>query len=289
MTTQSGRLDGSVCPEATGRRLASYRVRFYPEDVFERFGEDGRRVVLLAQEEARLLQHHYIGTEHVLLGLLHEGHGVAAQALEAEGVSLEAARDQTQDLVEPKPQSPAGHIPFTPRAKSVLEASLREALQLGHNYIGTEHILLGIVRVGDSVATQVLVALGVDFTQLRQRVTDLVARLSPEPARVHVMSGPLATNVARGHCALCGRDLWEVDRYVSATTAAVCDQCIADAQRALQEAPAAVAASRDIPMPPRVFGPAPNDPAEAREIEHAFRTIFGDPPAPPPTPTPTLL
>src|SRR6266498_1204319 len=114
--------------------------------MFERFTDRARRVVVLAQEEARLLNHNYIGTEHILLGLIHEGEGVAAKALESLGISLEAVRAQVEEIIGQGQQAPSGHIPFTPRAKKVLELSLREALQLGHNYIGTEHILLGLIR-----------------------------------------------------------------------------------------------------------------------------------------------
>ena len=117
-------------------------------ELFERFTDRARRVVVLAQEEARLLNHNYIGTEHILLGLIHEGEGIASQALESLGISLEAVRDQVEEIIGQGSQSPNGHIPFTPRAKKVLELSLREALQLGHNYIGTEHILLGLIREG---------------------------------------------------------------------------------------------------------------------------------------------
>jgi len=116
--------------------------------MFERFTDRARRVVVLAQEEARMLNHNYIGTEHILLGLIHEGEGVAAKALESLGISLDAVREQVQEIIGQGQQAPSGHIPFTPRAKKVLELSLREALQLGHNYIGTEHILLGLIREG---------------------------------------------------------------------------------------------------------------------------------------------
>ena len=124
--------------------------------MFERFTDRARRVVVLAQEEARMLSHNYIGTEHILLGLIHEGDGIAAKALESLGVSLEAVRAQVEEIIGQGQQAPSGHIPFTPRAKKVLELSLREALQLGHNYIGTEHILLGLIREGEGVAAQVL-------------------------------------------------------------------------------------------------------------------------------------
>jgi ATP-dependent Clp protease ATP-binding subunit ClpA len=138
--------------------------------MFERFTDRARRVVVLAQEEARMLNHNYIGTEHVLLGLLRESGGVAAKALESLGISLEAVRQQVEEIVGKGQQAPSGHIPFTPRAKKVLELSLREALQLGHDYIGTEHILLGLIREGEGVAAEVLVRLGADLNRVRQQV-----------------------------------------------------------------------------------------------------------------------
>jgi ATP-dependent Clp protease ATP-binding subunit ClpC len=143
--------------------------------VFERFTDRARRVVVLAQEEARLLNHNYIGTEHILLGLIHEGEGVAAKALESLGISLEAVRAQVEEIIGHGGSAPSGHIPFTPRAKKVLELSLREALQLGHNYIGTEHILLGLIREGEGVAAQVLVKLGADLSRVRQQVIQLLS------------------------------------------------------------------------------------------------------------------
>src|SRR5437763_1525711 len=145
------------------------------EPVFERFTDRARRVVVLAQEEARLLNHNYIGTEHILLGLIHEGEGVAAKALESLGISLEAVRAQVEEIIGHGGSAPSGHIPFTPRAKKVLELSLREALQLGHNYIGTEHILLGLIREGEGVAAQVLVSLGADLSRVRQQVIQLLS------------------------------------------------------------------------------------------------------------------
>src|SRR6266576_895845 len=142
--------------------------------MFERFTDRARRVVVLAQEEARMLNHNYIGTEHILLGLIQEGEGVAAKALESLGISLEAVRQQVEEIIGQGQQAPSGHIPFTPRAKKVLELSLREALQLGHNYIGTEHILLGLIREGEGVAAQVLVKLGADLNKVRQQVIQLL-------------------------------------------------------------------------------------------------------------------
>ena len=143
--------------------------------MFERFTDRARRVVVLAQEEAKMLNHNYIGTEHILLGLIHEGEGVAAKALEELGISLDAVREQVQDIIGQGQQQPTGHIPFTPRAKKVLELSLREALQLGHSYIGTEHILLGLIREGEGVAAQVLVKLGADLNRVRQQVIQLLS------------------------------------------------------------------------------------------------------------------
>jgi ATP-dependent Clp protease ATP-binding subunit ClpC len=143
--------------------------------LFERFTDRARRVVVLAQEEARLLNHNYIGTEHILLGLIHEGEGVAAKALESLSISLEGVRAQVEEIIGQGGSSPSGHIPFTPRAKKVLELSLREALQLGHNYIGTEHILLGLIREGEGVAAQVLVKLGADLSRVRQQVIQLLS------------------------------------------------------------------------------------------------------------------
>ena len=146
--------------------------------MFERFTDRARRVVVLAQEEARLLNHNYIGTEHILLGLIHEGEGVAAKALESLGISLEKVRQQVEEIIGAGQSPPSGHIPFTPRAKKVLELSLREALQLGHNYIGTEHILLGLIREGEGVAAQVLVKLGADLGRVRQQVIQLLSGYS---------------------------------------------------------------------------------------------------------------
>jgi ATP-dependent Clp protease ATP-binding subunit ClpA len=143
--------------------------------MFERFTDRARRVIVLAQEEARLLNHNYIGTEHLLLGLAHEGEGVAAMALESLGISPEAVRAQVEEIIGQGQRAPTGHIPITPRAKKVFELSHREALQLGHNYIGTEHILLGLLREGEGVAAQVLVKLGADLSRVRQQVIQLLS------------------------------------------------------------------------------------------------------------------
>ncbi|MEJ3750145.1 Clp protease N-terminal domain-containing protein, partial [Actinomycetes bacterium KLBMP 9797] len=174
--------------------------------MFERFTDRARRVVVLAQEEARMLNHNYIGTEHILLGLIHEGEGVAAKALESLGISLEGVRQQVEEIIGQGQQAPSGHIPFTPRAKKVLELSLREALQLGHNYIGTEHILLGLIREGEGVAAQVLVKLGADLNRVRQQVIQLlsghvekapVGEPAPAPSTVLDQYGQNLTQDAR--------------------------------------------------------------------------------------------
>ena len=169
---------GSVRPVlwAGGQVLSRARRRA----TFERFTERARRVVAQAQEEARMLDHGYIGTEHILLGLIHESDGAAAKALESLGISLDAVRQQVEEIMGQGQHTPYGHIPFTLRAKKVLQLSLREAEQLGHNYIGTEHILLGLIREGHGVAAQVLVKLGADRDRVRQQVVQLISSQPPQ-------------------------------------------------------------------------------------------------------------
>ena len=151
--------------------------------MFERFTDRAKQVVVLAQTQASLLNHNYIGTEHLLLGLIEEGEGVAAQTLERLNISLELARAEVEEMIGRGGAPAAGHIPFTPRAKKVLELSLREALQLGHNHIGTEHLLLGLIREGEGVAAQVLVKLGADLDRVRAQVLELLEVDEPAPAR----------------------------------------------------------------------------------------------------------
>jgi ATP-dependent Clp protease ATP-binding subunit ClpC len=151
--------------------------------VFERFTDRARRVVVLAQEEARMLNHNYIGTEHILLGLVRERDGVAATALDSLNIRLDAVRREVEEIIGRGQAAPTGHIPFTPRAKKVLELSLREALQLGHNYIGTEHILLGLIREGEGVAAQVLEKLGADLDRVRQTVIQVLSGYAAGAAR----------------------------------------------------------------------------------------------------------
>jgi ATP-dependent Clp protease ATP-binding subunit ClpC len=150
--------------------------------MFERFTDRARATVVHAQEEARLLRHNYIGTEHILLGLLREGEGVAARSLQALGVSTDRVGREVEEIIGEGEKAPGGHIPFTPRAKKVLELALREALQLSHNYIGTEHILLGLVREGEGVAAQVLVRLGASLDRVRQQVVRTLRQTPAEPA-----------------------------------------------------------------------------------------------------------
>jgi hypothetical protein len=165
----------SVLGRVGRARLRRVRRKQERGAMFERFTNRARRAVVLAQEEARLLNHNYIGTEHLLLGLIHEGEGVAAKALESLDVSLEAVRREVEEIIGQGQSAPTGHIPFTPRAKKVLELSLREARKLHCNYIGTEHILLGLVREGEGVAAQILVKLGADLPRVRQQVVQLLS------------------------------------------------------------------------------------------------------------------
>ncbi len=149
-------------------------MRKQPTGMFVRFTDRARRAVHLAQEEARLLRHDHVGAEHLLLGLLYEGEGVAVKALESLGISLHGVRDQVEEIIGHGQGPAAGHLPFTPRAKKVLELSLREALALGHHYIGTEHLLLAVLREGESVAAQALARLGADHAGVRERVLSLL-------------------------------------------------------------------------------------------------------------------
>ncbi|PKF68428.1 Clp protease N-terminal domain-containing protein, partial [Corynebacterium mastitidis] len=170
--------------------------------MFERFTDRARRVIVLAQEEARMLNHNYIGTEHILLGLIHEGEGVAAKALESMGISLDDVRREVEEIIGHGTQPHTGHIPFTPRAKKVLELSLREGLQMGHKYIGTEFLLLGLIREGEGVAAQVLVKLGADLPRVRQQVIQLLSGYEggqgTNPENNQPSGGPVGAGAAAG-------------------------------------------------------------------------------------------
>ncbi|MBZ8176448.1 AAA domain-containing protein [Corynebacterium poyangense] len=166
--------------------------------MFERFTDRARRVIVLAQEEARMLNHNYIGTEHILLGLIQEGEGVAAKALESMGISLDAVRHEVEEIIGHGSQPHQGNIPFTPRAKKVLELSLREGLQMGHKYIGTEFLLLGLIREGDGVAAQVLVKLGADLPRVRQQVIQLLSGYEGNQAEQDQGGGPIGAGAGGG-------------------------------------------------------------------------------------------
>jgi hypothetical protein len=268
--------------------------------MFERFTDRARRVLVLAQEQARILNHSFIGTEHILLALIDERDGIAAQALSAAGIRLETARAKVEETVTlparaPETMSP----PFTPRAKKVLELSLRQALHLGHNYIGTEHILLGLIQEGEGVGYQVLCGLGVNPSQVRQ---DVIRRVGPSHVEEQSTSGWPATsgplsgwgNVVpqRGiagatampgrmmmpgqHlsnvCLLCGRDLLEVGHYVTNGAVNVCEVCITDSARLVEDASPD---ERSLTLPPRVFGDVPDKNAVGEIVLAATKVFEG--------------
>jgi ATP-dependent Clp protease ATP-binding subunit ClpC len=232
--------------------------------VFERFTDRARRVVVLAQEEARLLDHSYIGTEHILLGLVHEEEGLAARALELLGISLVAVRREVEQSIGRGDGPPAGHVPFTPRAKKVLELSLREALQLGHNYIGTEHILLGLVREGEGVAATVLQSFGVELERVREVVIDLVQGRDVEPGRGPVRQPPRGIRPAA--CAFCGTASPQCGALFTAPRGAalICERCVGRAAGLLaRETPAEPAGGGEPREPEPGDGDAGTDDAPA--------------------------
>jgi hypothetical protein len=244
--------------------------------MFERFTDRSRRVLVLAQEEARLLNHSFIGTEHLLLGLVHEDEGVAARALSQLGVSLEAVRLRVEEVVS-LAGGATGSPPFTPRAKKVLELALREAIQLGHSYIGTEHLLLGLVREGEGVAAQVLVNLVGDLSRVRQEVIKTLSVSQSEvPAYsgvLHSLAGSPAPNASMVSCSFCGRGSPESGQLVSGMNAFICEHCIHDWSARLGPSgsplvrPSEVPQSRDAPV-------AGQPPEHAEVAESAIRTAF---------------
>jgi len=198
-----------------------------PVGVFERFTDRARRVLVLAQEEARVLNHGFIGTEHILLGLMDEGEGVGAKALEQLEVSVDDARRMVEEIVGASGNPPTGSPPFTPRAKKVLELSLREALQLGHNYIGTEHILLGLLREGEGVAAQVLVSLGLDLDRVRQEVVQLLSGYQSPAVLEPGWSGRRRGELVA--CSFCGRRPPDSGRLVSGRAGVfICELCLTE-------------------------------------------------------------
>jgi hypothetical protein len=253
--------------------------------VFERFTDRARRVLVLAQEEARLLNHGFIGTEHILLGLIHEGEGVAAQALAQMEISLDAVREIVEEAIGLSTTVPMGSPPFTPRAKKVLELSLREALQLGHNYIGTEHMLLGLLREGEGVGAQALVSLGADLDGVRQTVIRLLAGAAGPEAS---FSGPRADQPARGWrsrsgarsrgrlaaCSFCGRRPPETGQLIAGGDAFICEHCVRHWSGSLSMSPGRQPLSglhRTEGLLVETAGPPPEDEDAARaEIAAAF-------------------
>jgi ATP-dependent Clp protease ATP-binding subunit ClpA len=221
--------------------------------VFERFTDAARRAVVLAQEEARLLNHNYIGTEHVLLGMLRDSEGIAAQVLESAEVALEAARTRVEAIVGQGSSSPSGHIPFTPRAKKVLENALREALQLGDNFIAPEHLLLGILREGQGVAVRVLTDLGADTGRMREQIVGFAVAERSQRNETEDVEAPSrrarkpeiqpASSTYRSvlSCSFCGEPQDRVNKLIAGPGVYICDSCIALCQEILDE---------QIPPPP---------------------------------------
>jgi ATP-dependent Clp protease ATP-binding subunit ClpC len=195
--------------------------------MFERFTDRSRRVLVLAQEESRLLNHPFIGTEHLLLGLIHEGEGVAAKALEQLEITLETVREKVEEIVGPSETITPGSPPFTPRAKKVLELSLREALQLGHNHIGTEHLLLGIEREGEGVASQVLTSLGADPARVRQQVISLLGNQGSEGLDAPQWEEALTPrSIGVPACSFCGRQPPDTGQLFAGADASICEHCV---------------------------------------------------------------
>lgn len=253
--------------------------------MFERFTDRARRVLVLAQEEARLLNHTFIGTEHLLLGLVHEEEGIAAQALRSLGISLEAVREQVKETIGTSSTRSPGSPPFTPRAKKVMELSLREAMQLGHAHIGPEHLLLGLVREGEGVGAQVLVSLGTDLGRVRQQVIHLMAgHGGPRPNELPDLPEPRAGFVRQQggsvppwlRCALCGRSLWETAHVVVGPGGRACEECVRAGAGLLEHAGPE---QRELVLPPEVSGQPPDD-AAVSAITAAVTGAFGPDAAP---------
>ena len=205
--------------------------------MFERFTDRARRVVVLAQEEARLLNHNFIGTEHLLLGMIHESEGIAAQVLERAKISLEAARRKVQATSRAGQWSPPGHIPFTPRAKKVLEMALREALQLGANFIGTEHLLLGLLHEGEGAGVRVLKDFEADLDRMRERAVELGGRElldRSSPGKPEIQPSP-STRTAVLHCSFCLEPQDRVAKLIAGPGVYICDRCVALCQEILDE------------------------------------------------------
>lgn len=250
--------------------------------MFERFTDRARRVVVLAQEQARLLDHDYIGTEHIFLGVVQEGEGAGAQALTALAVTLERAQAAVAGTIGRGTDAPSGHVPFTPGAKRLLEDSLREALQLGHDHIGTEHITLCLLDARDDTMVRILDWLGIDPDALRARVIALAGGEgvpgSARPARAWSRRQLIApTPPVRGTgpqlCSFCDRDLWEVDHYVEGSRATICAACLDTAATAIDRARES-AGPPSVMLPPGVFGTEPA-PGTVDAIVATIQRVFG--------------
>jgi hypothetical protein len=250
--------------------------------VFERFTDRSRQVLVFAQEEAVLLHHNFLGTEHILLGLVREGEGPAARALASLGITLDATRESVRQTIGPAGSAPSGSPPFTPRSKKVLELSLREALQLGHNYIGTEHLLLGLVREGEGVAVQVLQALGASPERVRERVVEIVG--NPPGSTVEGAVSPIEPHPTGGprlvRCSFCGRLPPEAGRLMAGIDAFICEACADQCRSAFQRLGGGQQTHSMSPLfatggEPTLTGPPPENEAEARRsVEAAFSTMY---------------
>jgi hypothetical protein len=270
--------------------------------VFERFTDDCRRVVVLAQEEARLLAHDRIGSEHLLLAILREG-GVVASALAPFGLTVDRVRAEVERRTPPTGSTGGGHIPFTPHAKKAMEKSLRESLKLGDTFIGTAHLMLGLLEVEDSLGLQIVSDVSDDLDEikawlkenrgLRTESETSTATASPFPEEqvtTQVLSGRrlpgrgmiAAMAFGSGHqCSFCSRDLWEVEASVAGRAAAICVECVQAAADALHAAAENGAPTHEpLQLPPRVFGPKPMDADAVAGVSAALRATCGGHPRP---------
>ena len=222
-------IGGGLAGSTLARSLAESGVRVLVLEREARFTDRARGSVVLAQEQARLMNHNYIGTEHLLLGLIATADGVAFRALRSLGVDLDAVIKQVDDMIGRGSATPEGHIPFTPRSQKVLEIALREALQLGHNYIGTEHILLALIREGDGVGWQALERLGVKKKPARAAVLNTLQGLAPTGGIATYGEFPGPTEVPAGElvvCTFCGKSRTEVDAMVAGHDSYICNKCV---------------------------------------------------------------
>ena len=247
--------------------------------MFERFTDKARRIVVGAQEEARVLNHHSIGSEHILLAITTAPDSFAAKVLTGLDVDLQAARARVLTQEPRGAESATSHMPFTASAKKTLELSLREALQLGHNYIGSEHILLGMIREGSGLGARILDELGVELARARQKVVEMLSSYGGErppsrpPRPLEVVPQMPPAGGSSPACSFCGRDLWDTGRYVTGASAVICDVCVEAAGRLVAQAPEGENA---LTLPPRVFGTPPDEQSVAA-ISRAVETATAGP------------